>query len=62
MYNNDGTRGSFNSKPFTLKIFSTSGEPINDIDETKITWTASWDSQPKTGNGITFSPPALFDS
>lgn len=61
MYNDDGTRGNFNGKPFTLKLFDPSGNPISP-DKT-IKWTVSWDSNQKpTGNDVIIEPPAYYDS
>lgn len=65
MYNNDGTRGSFNTKPFSLKIFQ--GNISQPITDSKITWTVSWYSAAKNNalkgnNNVTIEPPAMYSS
>jgi len=46
MYNSDGTRGAFNTKPFTLRIFKQDNiEQV--VDEANLTWTVSWYSDKK---------------
>lgn len=65
MYNNDGTRGSFNTKPFSLKIFQ--GNISQPITDSKITWTVSWYPAAKNNalkgtNNVTIEPPAMYNS
>lgn len=58
MFNSDGTRSSFDTKPFALKIFKADGTVINP----KAKWEISWTGQIKEGTSVTISPPGVFDS
>ena len=68
MYNSDGTRGAFDTKPFTLKVFKDNTEQL--VDASKIIWTVSWyDTERNTKlnnsedkNKVTIEPPAMYNS
>lgn len=65
MYNSDGTRGNFNTKPFTLRIFTGAAQKVLDIS--KISWYTSWYTDKKNTalagqNGVQIEPPAVYDS
>lgn len=66
MYNSDGTRSAFNTKPFTLRIFKQNNvQQI--VNEANLTWTVSWyDSRKNQAlrghNGVSIEPPSFFDS
>ena len=65
MYNNDGTRSSFSSKPFELKIFKDGVEQI--VDNSRISWYTSWytnrkNTQLQGQNGVEINPPSVYDS
>ena len=65
MYNSDGTRGSFDTRPFTLKVFN--GNTEQTVTASKITWTVSWYTAAKNNalkgkNSVTIEPPAMYNS
>ena len=65
MYNNDGTRSSFSSKPFELRIFKDGVEQI--VDNSRISWYTSWytnrkNTQLQGQNGVEINPPSVYDS
>ena len=64
MYNSDGTRSSFKSAPFTLRIFNTQTKKFESLTTNNISWKVSWDSkQNQTGkNDVTITPPEMYDS
>lgn len=66
MYNSDGTRGAFNTKPFTLKIFK-SGNIEQVVTNANITWTVSWYTTAKNNalkgqNSVSIEPPSMYNS
>ena len=66
MYNSDGTRGSFKTKPFTLKVFK-GGNIEQVVTASKITWTVSWYNAAKNNalkgkNNVSIEPPAMYNS
>ena len=68
MYNSDGTRGAFDTKPFTLKVFK--GNIEQSVDASKITWTVSWYDTERNNklnasadkNKVVIEPPAMYNS
>lgn len=65
MYNSDGTRGAFKTKPFTLKIFIGNVEQV--LDNSQISWYTSWYTSKKNlalkgKNNVEIEPPAMYDS
>lgn len=65
MYNSDGTRSSFNTKPFKLRIFNGTQEEV--VAANRITWAPSWynASEQATLNGknsVDIEPPARYNS
>ena len=70
MYNSDGTRGTFKTKPFTFRIFKKDRETDpskNLVNEQNLIWTVSWYNNQKNDalryqNNIEINPPAFFDS
>ena len=65
MYNSDGTRGAFKTKPFTLKIFVGNVEQV--LDNSQIFWYTSWYTSKKNSalegkNNVEIEPPAMYDS
>jgi len=65
MYNSDGTRGAFKTKPFTLKIFVGNVEQV--LDNSQISWYTSWYTSKKNlalrgKNNVEIEPPAVYDS
>ena len=66
MYNSDGTRSSFNTKPFTFRVFKENNLQQL-VDEQHLTWTVSWYTNKKNEallghNSVEIDPPAFFDS
>ena len=75
MYNSDGTRGSFKTKPFSFKLLKKGEDGFyteQPINEQNLTWTVSWYTTKKNNalntlerekrNGVEISPPSFFDS
>lgn len=65
MYNSDGTRGAFKTKPFTLKIFIGNVEQV--LDNSQISWYTSWYTSKKNlalkgKNNVEIEPPAMYNS
>lgn len=65
MYESDGTRSSFNGKPFKFRLFS--GNNQLSIDQSQIQWIPIWGGVQdtkhiQTGNDVEIDPPSMFDS
>ena len=70
MYNSDGTRGSFKTKPFVFKLIKKGEDSFyteQPINEQNLTWIVSWYTTKKNEalkgqNKVEISPPSFFDS